>query len=104
MDGALSQYRGASSGANAQSTAERETLISELNSRLSSTSGTLEHINERIGRVVSRALGDLAPNESKGNPRPVRSGAIGVLMDQMDNISAQLGDLQALTSRLETLA
>lgn len=104
MDGAVSQYRGAALGASAQANVERETLISELTSRLASTSGTLELISERIGRVVSRALGDPPAGDGKANPRPVRCGSMGVLMDQMDNISGQLGDLQALAARLETLA
>lgn len=81
----------------------RETAMEDLHERIDGTRKTLDLIIDRLTGVAGRALGSEAEGKTQP-PRPVRSGAVGVLLDAMDDIGGQLSTLQALASRLETLA
>lgn len=81
-----------------------DTALVNLDEHIQRIHNDLRDIGTRINGALSRALGEFPPEGKKEVPRPVRCGIVGVLADRIDGIREELVTLDALASRLETLA
>lgn len=86
-----------------QNSKTQETSIGALTARLDSLRGALIENSVRLGQIGDRAFGSQAEVNPTGAPRQVPSGALGTLIEKVEDLEGAVAHQRSIVSRLESL-